>query len=177
MPNAATDGDGGGSSGDAASAANDLDASDAANEAEAAAACLADDGSAPNCAASKCPTECERVATRFKKGIARTSRAVSTGCRRVSPPTAASATPYRVTPTLATPRDQPLARIRPPRRSASRVDSCKDNGGEEITQATCEPMVKTLSAEGRAEFTSCITEGVPGYCTMGSSWCIEAMRY
>jgi hypothetical protein len=175
----AANADGNGSSnGGAADASGSTTVSDAsasdAGDGEAAAACIGDQGADPDCAASKCPTECETIKTRFKKGVANEilgcmemypSCESNYSCiseRGASDPDAGRAICDDAT---ATTFCQPL------------VDSCKVNDGEEITMESCVAMAKILTASGRDEFTSCITEGMAGYCTYGSSWCLDAMRY
>ena len=165
---------GGNSPSDAADGSADAGDVDGAADADSGPACIGDQDAEPSCAASACPTECETIKTRFKKGVANQilgcmamypSCESSTSCiaeRGTDDPDAGRAICEDAT---ATTFCQPL------------VDSCKANDGEEITLESCVAMAKILTAAGRDEFTSCITEGMAGYCTYGSSWCLDAMRY
>jgi hypothetical protein len=171
----ATNDDGGGATADAsgASSATDGSATDA-SDAEAGAACIGDHGAEPDCAASKCPAECETIKTRFKKDVANQIL----GCMEMYP--SCESNTSCIIERGADDPDAGRAICDDPTAAAfcqPLVDSCNVNDGEEITQESCVAMAKILTASGRDEFTSCITEGMAGYCTYGSSWCLDAMRY
>lgn len=171
---AAPPSDDGGPGADGAAGAS-ADASDAADDGgEASASCLGDQGPDIDCTASKCPEACDAMKIRFKKAVAKEIVA----CLDMDP--TCEGTMSCVDDHASGDPDSGVAVCDDPTAATfcqPLVDSCKTNDGEEITLESCVAMARTLTAAGRDQFTSCVTEGMAGYCTYGSSWCLDAMRY
>jgi hypothetical protein len=129
-----------------------------------AAACLDDTGSVADCAdAGSCT--CSTESGLFKKGVA---NAIAE-CQLKLPTCEgdpASATCIRDAITRACDDATATAFCAP------LVADCANGAGQKITQADCEKLVKSLSAAGRAQVTTCVTEGVANNCGTDSLLCV-----
>jgi hypothetical protein len=56
-------------------------------------------------------------------------------------------------------------------------DAGADSGVPVFNQSSCEALAKGLSGDGRAAFTTCITEGVAGNCTADPGYCVDSFKH
>ncbi|MCA9583819.1 MAG: hypothetical protein KC657_00500 [Myxococcales bacterium] len=156
--------DGSTSTDGSASTDGSTDGSSSSDGGADAAACLDDTGSVADCGdAGSCT--CATESSLFKKGVA---NAIAE-CQLKLPTCEgdpASATCIRDAITRAC-DDATAAAF-----CAPLVADCANGAGQKLVQADCEKLVKSLSAAGRAQVTSCVTEGVPNNCGTDSNLCV-----
>jgi hypothetical protein len=144
-----------------------------AGDAEAA-ACLDDKGESPSCAAvdASCSTACQHYLPNFKKGVARSIISCLSGLPTCEGAGTAIANCVQLAlaascqDTTATDFCTPV------------VESCKptDGGTSPLDITECVDLVTGLNSTGRASFTTCVTEGTPGYCGPTPSACIDSLE-
>jgi hypothetical protein len=149
-----------------------LDA-DADDGASIAMPCFGDDDHELDCAHSHCSPECKtKVKPLFKRGIA----LQIVGCMEKYPSceSLASCLVERGTHDA----DAGYAICDDPTATAfcvPLVESCRLNGGNEITMPTCIALAKILSATGRDQLRACITQRMSGFCRFDSSTCLDEL--
>lgn len=123
-----------------------------------------------------CDFVCETVNSTFKQGIAADIHACLLGlpsCEGesgVKECVAASAVKACDDATAVTECAPLLALCNPDGGPDGTTD---DAGAAVFNKTTCEAAMKTLSADGRASFINCVTEGIEDNCTSSPGFCVD----
>lgn len=153
--------------------------------------CLGDDGDPPNCdslTATGCSSVCATYANRYKNAIARDVHA----CLMTLPTCEGNAMERAACVDAALGKacaDPSAEAFCAPLVAACQGDAGADAGSDAGTdagsdagppptfsQSGCETLVRGLTATGRRQFTSCVTEGTAGYCSSNAPYCIEFLK-
>lgn len=139
------------------------------------AACLDDTGGAASCSgiSTSCAAACEPYLANYKSGVARDIISCLNSLPTCEGTQAEVQIANCVKLALAKTCDDASATAF----CAPMAESCGADGGTVgLEQAECVGVAKGLNATGRAAFTTCVTEGTPGYCRTAPSLCVGSVE-